>query len=93
MGQKGRGILFYLNSRIRRFRFLACKPGWMPGPVCGTIKILVSATGAGSLVAGNVLYAFMYVQSWSFLLSFSGAIVAVHVVLFSIFGSKCFKNN
>ncbi|VDN96939.1 unnamed protein product [Rodentolepis nana] len=85
--------LFLISIIFITEMFGACRPSWMPGPFCGTIKILVSTIGAGSLMAGNVFYAFMFVQSWSFLLSFSGAIVAVHVVLFSMFGSKCFKNN
>lgn len=87
------GGLFLITITFLTEMFGACKASWMPGPICGTIRMLFSAVGAGSLLAGNVLYAFMYVQSWSFLLSFAGAIVAIHVVLFSIFGSKCFKNN
>ena len=73
--------------------FSACRPKWVPGPLCSSYKILLSALGALSMMAGNLLYAIFFIKSWSFLLSFSGSIVAIHVVLFSIFGSKCFHNN
>ncbi|VDK39343.1 unnamed protein product [Taenia asiatica] len=71
----------------------ACNTKWVPGPVCASYKIIIFAFGAASLMAGNLLYALMFVKSWSFLLSFSSSIVAVHVVLFAIFGSKCFRHN
>ncbi|VDD82393.1 unnamed protein product [Mesocestoides corti] len=69
----------------------ACRSAWIPGPVCNTCKIIFAAIGAGCLLAANLLYAVMYVKSWSFIMSFAGSLVAVHVVLISLFTSRCLQ--
>ncbi|VDN98404.1 unnamed protein product [Rodentolepis nana] len=79
------GIVFLLDL------CKACRNSWIPGPVCNTCKILLSAIGAGALLSGNLLYAVMYIQSWSYVMSFAGSIIATHVVLISIFTSRCLQ--
>lgn len=72
----------------------ACNTKWVPGPICTSYKMLLTALGAGCLLGGNLLYAMFFLEScWSFILSLAGSIVAVHVVLISLFGSRCFHNN
>lgn len=70
-----------------------CRNSWIPGPFCNSCKILLAAIGAGCLLGGNLLYAVVYVKSWSYIMSFAGSVVAVHVVLISLFSSRCLQSN
>lgn len=69
----------------------ACRSSWIPGPVCNTCKLLLAAIGAGCLLAGNLVYAVMYVKSWSYIMSFTASIIAIHAVLISLFTSRCLQ--
>ncbi|VDD82394.1 unnamed protein product [Mesocestoides corti] len=71
----------------------ACRTKWVPGPLCTSYKMILTTLAAGCLLSGNLLYAVFYVKSWSFILSYSGAVIAVHVVVISFFGSRCCHNN
>ncbi|VDM30489.1 unnamed protein product [Hydatigera taeniaeformis] len=73
--------------------FKTCRNTWVPGPVCNTCKILLSAVGAGCLLAGNLLYAAVYIKSTSYVMSFAGSIIAVHVVLLSLLSSRCLQGH
>ena len=70
-----------------------CRNSWVPGPVCNTCKIIFYAVGAACLLSGNLVYAVMYVKSWSYIMSFAGSVVAIHVVIISLFSSRCCQNN
>ncbi|KAL5107814.1 hypothetical protein TcWFU_005983 [Taenia crassiceps] len=73
--------------------FKACRNTWIPGPVCNSCKILLAAVGAGCLLCGNLLYAAVYIKSTSFIMSFTGSVIAVHVILISLFSSQCLQGH
>ncbi|KAL7059487.1 hypothetical protein AAHC03_012939 [Spirometra sp. Aus1] len=69
-----------------------CSDSWLPGQVCATLRVLFNAVGVSAMLAGNILYAFIFIDSWSFVLSLTGSVIAFHVVLLSLFTSRCLQN-
>ncbi|KAL7059483.1 hypothetical protein AAHC03_012937 [Spirometra sp. Aus1] len=66
-----------------------CRDSCVPGQICATYRLLFNAIGSAALMAGTLLYAVMFVKSWSFVLCLIGSMIAVFVTVISIFSSGC----
>ncbi|KAL3312973.1 Sphingomyelin phosphodiesterase 2, neutral membrane (Neutral sphingomyelinase) [Cichlidogyrus casuarinus] len=69
-----------------------CADNWVPGPVCGSFKIVMLLVGAGSILAASIMYTWAHDPRWSPYFVIIGSVCSVHIALLALISCRCIKS-